>query len=101
MLRRTSHDKFFDYTIINLDPMNINQIAYGTSTDYVNSLQLLASEAEMEMQAEYAARLAAWQAKNNPNLPKLVMRISKSWKLNAAYFLRLAADFRCDPRTAQ
>jgi len=78
--------------------MNINQIACGTSTDYVNSLQLLA---EMEMQAEYAARLAAWQAKNNLNLPKLVMRISKLWKLNAAYFLRLAADFRCDPRTAQ
>jgi SNF2-related domain len=97
MLRRTGHDKFFDYTIINLDPMRINQVACGTSTDYVNSLQLLASEAEKDLQAEYNVRLAAWQAKNNPNLPKPVMMINQLSKSNAAYFLRLAADFAAIP----
>jgi hypothetical protein len=38
MIRRTSLSKFFDYVIIPLDLIEVKEIPYKTSQDYIDSI---------------------------------------------------------------
>ncbi len=95
MISRKGHDKFFNYTIIPLPPMKVQQIACETVKTYIKSLEACAAQTEYELQAEYIIRMKRWED-NRRQGPKPEL-LNSSAKSRALYYLRLAGDFAAIP----
>ena len=54
MIRRTADNKFFTYTIVNLEAMKIKHVTCTTNKQYLESIRFVAKQAEEEAQREFS-----------------------------------------------
>src|SRR5450432_741981 len=82
MIRRTGFDLFFNYRIIDLPRIEVNQILCATGEKYHHNLQLLADKTQRELQSELGDRLSRWVAGRKKGLElKLSTKFSSSSSL--------------------
>ncbi len=95
MISRKGHDKFFEYTIIPLAPMQVMEIACPVKEEYIESIEKCAAQTKQDLQAEYDIRVKRWEdnGRQGPK-PELLNRFAQS---GAMYYLRLAGDFAAIP----
>ena len=95
LIRRTGQDKFFNYTIVPLPPMNVMALACQTPIQWLESIENYAALTQRELAANHATAMENWLRKGRQGL-ELELRNSLA-RSSTRYFLRLAADFAAIP----
>jgi SNF2 family DNA or RNA helicase len=95
LIRRTGQDKFFNYTIVPLPPMNVMALACQTPIQWLESIENYAALTQRELAANHATAMENWLRKGRQGPePELRNGLARS---STGYFLRLAADFAAIP----
>ena len=95
MIRRSGSNTFFDDVIIPLELIAVKIILCNVKKEYNASIERCAARTEQELKLDFDLRIKRWEKDGRRGAkPELIGKFTTS---NAAYFLRLAADFAPTP----